>query len=212
MCYDAAMKVLLEIVRNKYLLGLAAALAALVGVSFLLPPAAAAFARYFAYIAAACNTIPLPTTPLIIYLGGKYPWLAVALVGAAATSLANLIDYEVFTSVFRTKLLRKIKDSKHAQASVATFGRVAFLALVGANVVVFSWDLVRLVAIAAKYPRLKYAAATFLGRVVRYAILAAVGDFFEPPLWAIFIIGALLALPAVISWLRERRRGKKAGA
>jgi membrane protein YqaA with SNARE-associated domain len=202
-------KVLSEILRNRYLLALAVGLAAVFAVSFLLPPAAKGLARFFAYMSLACNTIPLPATPVVLYMGREYPWVAVALVGAAATSLANLVDYEIFTSVFKTKLLRKIKDGEHSQASIRAFQKVAFLALVGANVVVFSWDLVRMVAIAAGYPRLKYAAATFVGRTARYAILAAVGEFFEPPLWAIGVVAVVVALPALVSWLRSRKRGKE---
>lgn len=198
------MKVLSEILRNRFLLALAAGLAAVFAVSFLLPAAAKGLARFFAYMSLACNTIPLPATPVVLYMGREYPWVAVALVGGVATSLANLVDYEIFTSIFKTKLLRKIKDSDHSQASIRAFQKVAFLALVGANVVVFSWDLVRLVAIAAGYPRLKYAAATFVGRTARYAVLAAVGEFFEPPLWAIGVVAVVVALPALVSWLRAR--------
>ena len=200
------MKVLSEIIRNRYLLALAVALAAVFGASFLLPAAARGLARFFAYMSLACNTIPLPSTPVVIYMGREYPWIAVALVGGVATSLANLIDYEIFSSVFKTKLLRKIKDSEHSQASIRTFNRVAFPALAAVNFVVFSWDLIRLVAIAAKYPRWKYALATFIGRTVRYAVLAAVGEFFDPPLWAIGVVAVLVALPALISWLRSRRK------
>lgn len=204
------MKILAEIVRNKYLLALAASLAALFAVSFLLPPAARGWARFFAYMSLASNTIPLPGTPVVIYMGREYQWVAVALVGGVATSLANLLDYEIFSTVFKTKLLRKIKESEHSQASIRAFSRVAFLALVAVNFVLFSWDLVRLVAIAAKYPRAKYAAATFIGRTGRYAILAAAGEFFEPPIWALGVLAAVLALPAFISWVRAKRRRRAA--
>jgi membrane protein YqaA with SNARE-associated domain len=199
-------KVLSEIVRNRYLVALAVALAAVFAASFLLPPFARGLARFFAYMSLASNTIPLPATPVVLYMGREYPWLAVALVGGVATTLANLLDYEIFTSVLKTKLLRKVRDSEHSQASIRAFQRVAFLALVAANVVVFSWDLVRLVAIAARYSRVKYAAATFVGRTVRYAVLALVGEFFEPPLWAIGVVAVALALPALISWARSRAR------
>jgi membrane protein YqaA with SNARE-associated domain len=204
-------KTILEIVTNRYLLGLAAGLAAVVGLSFVLPPAPQALARFFAYISVACNTIPLPTTPLIIYMGREYHWIAVALVGGVATSLANLLDYEVFSSVYKTKLLTKIRESKHSQASIRAFTKVGFLALLAANLFIWTWDVVRLVAIAAKYPRLKYVAATFVGRTVRYGALAAVGEFFEPPLWAILAFASLLAVPAIVSWLRDRlkRRASK---
>ena len=203
------MKTVAEIIRNKYLLGLAIFLAAVFGASFLMPPAIQALARFFAYMSLACNTIPLPATPVVLYMGTEYPWLVVALVGGVATSLANLIDYEIFSTIFKTKLLKKIKDSEHSQASIRTFNRVAFLALTAVNFVVFSWDLVRLVAIAARYPRWKYALATFIGRTARYGVLAAVGEFFEPPLWAIGVVAGLVMLPALFSWLRSRMGRKK---
>jgi membrane protein YqaA with SNARE-associated domain len=203
-------KVLAEILRNRYLLTLAASLAALFAASFLMPPAARALARFFAYMSLASNTIPLPATPLVIYMGREYHWVAVALLGGAATTLANLLDYEIFSSVFKTKLLRKIKESEHSQASIRAFSRVAFPTLAAVNFILFTWDLVRLVAIAAKYPRVKYAAATFIGRTGRYAILAVAGEFFEPPLWAIGVVAVLLALPALISWLRGRLRRRAA--
>ncbi|MEE9457076.1 MAG: hypothetical protein V3W11_07995 [bacterium] len=204
-------KVLAEILRNRYVLALAASLAALFAASFFMPPAARALARFFAYMSLASNTIPLPATPFVIYMGREYPWIVVALLGGAATSLANLLDYEIFSSIFKTKLLNKIKESEHSQASIRAFSRVAFLALVAVNVVLFSWDLVRLVAIAAKYPRAKYVAATFIGRTVRYAVLAVVGEFFEPPIWAIGVLAVVLALPAFVSWLRGKLRGRKVG-
>jgi len=197
-------KTILEIVTNRYVLGLAVGVAVLLGLSFALPPAGQRLALFFAYFAVACNTIPLPTTPWVIVMGREYDWIAVALLGGVATSLANLLDYEVFSSVYKTKLLTKIRESKHSQASIRAFTKVGFLALLAANLFIWTWDVVRLVAIAAKYPRLKYAAATFLGRTVRYGALAAVGEFFEPPLWAILAFASLLAVPALVSWLRER--------
>jgi uncharacterized membrane protein YdjX (TVP38/TMEM64 family) len=105
--------------------------------------------------------------------------------------------------------LRRIREHPHSQATIRTFRRLGFPALVAANVVVFSFDLVRLVAIAAEYPRLKYAAATFLGRTVRYAILAALGTIFQPPRWALLILTALLGFPAFFSWLAAKRQAKK---
>jgi len=191
-----------EIIKNRYLVALAAALAVVVIVSFFLPPAARAFARFFAYLAVGCNVIPAPTTPVLIYMGRAHPWYAVALVGATATTLANFIDYEVFTTFLGTALLQKIRNHRHSQASIAAFRRVAFPALLLTNVVVFSWDLVRLVAIAARYPRWKYALATFGGRTVRYSVLAYLGEVFDPPLWAIGVIAILVAAPAAFSWLK----------
>lgn len=203
------MRYVREILTNRYVLGLLAGVAVLFGASFFLPADLRAFVRYFDLLALACNTIPIPAQPAVIFMGKTYPWLAVALVGAAATTLANLLDYQVFSTVLKVRLLRRIREHPHSQATIRTFRRLGFPALVAANVVVFSFDLVRLVAIAAEYPRLKYAAATFLGRTVRYAILAALGTIFQPPWWALLILTGVLALPALFSWLAAKRRAKQ---
>lgn len=205
------MRVLVEIFKNKFLRCVAGGLLFLVGAGFLMPARARSFVHFFAYLAICCDGIPLPTTPVFLYMARTYPWLAVALTGAAATTIANLIDYELFTTFFKTKLLAKIRDNEHSQASIAMFRRVAFPTLLATNTIVFSWDIVRLVAIAARYPRWKYSLATFVGRSGRYAVLAYLGEVFKPPLWAIGVIAVVVALPGIISWLkmRTKKEGRK---
>jgi membrane protein YqaA with SNARE-associated domain len=209
------MQTLKKIITNKYLISLAAFLGVVFGVSFLLPDATRDLARYFAYMSICCNTIPLPTTPLIIYMGGEYGdviqlfgrdwgWVIVALLGALATSLANLIDYEILGTVMQTRLAQKITGSKHYQASLRAFNKYAFLALTAVNFIAFSIDVVRFIAISARYPRWKYVISTFVGRFARYALLAVFGQIFKIPLWGILVMVVILALPGFISWLRDR--------
>lgn len=207
-----AMKYLLEIVRNRFILGLLAGVGALLGLSFLMPAYYALLARYFCLMAIASNTIPVPAQPMVIYMGKGYHWALIAGVGAVGTVLANMIDYIVFSTVLKIQLLRRIRENPHSQATIKTFKRIGFPALVAGNFIVFSFDLVRLVAIAAEYPKWKYALATFIGRAARYAVLAALGTIFRPPWWALLILTAALALPAIISWLQSRARRKRPAA
>ncbi|MCP4228965.1 MAG: VTT domain-containing protein [bacterium] len=216
------MQTLKKIVTNKYLIGLVVFLGAVFGLSFLLPDIARDLARYFAYMSICCNTLPLPTTPLIIYMGGEYGdvvqyggrdwgWVIIALIGALGTSLANLIDYEILGTVMQTRLAQKITGSKHYQASLRAFNKYAFLALTAVNFIAFSIDVVRFIAISARYPRWKYVISTFIGRFARYALLAVFGQIFKVPLWGILVIVVVLALPGLISWLREKLKKDGSG-
>jgi membrane protein YqaA with SNARE-associated domain len=200
------MKTLLAIITNKYLITVAVVLGALFGLSFLAGGALKDYLRYFTYVSICSNVIPLPSTPAVLWMGREYNPLLVAFLGAVGTCVANMIDYEVLGTVARSRFLKKLRDSRHYQASVNTFNRVGFPLLTLVNFGYFSFDLVRLIAIAAGYARWKYVASTFVGRFARYLILAYVGEFFRIPIWAIALVTLALMLPAAISWVRDRLR------
>jgi membrane protein YqaA with SNARE-associated domain len=203
------MKTLLAIITNKYLITVAVVLGALFGLSFLVGGAFKDYLRYFTYISICSNVIPLPSTPAVLWMGREYNPLLVAFLGAVGTSVANMLDYEVLGTVVRSRLLKKLRDSRHYQASVNAFNKVGFPLLTLVNFGYFSFDLVRLIAIAAGYARPKYIVSTFVGRFARYLILAYVGEFFRIPIWAIALITVALMLPAAISWARDKL-GKRA--
>jgi membrane protein YqaA with SNARE-associated domain len=198
------MKTVLAIIKNKYLITVAVVLGALFGLSFLAGGALKDYLRYFTYVSICSNVIPLPSTPAILWMGREYNPLLVAFLGAVGTSVANMIDYEVLGTVVRSRFLKKLRDSRHYQASVNAFNKVGFPLLTLVNFGYFSFDLVRLIAIAAGYARWKYVASTFVGRFARYLILAYVGEFFRIPIWAIVLITLALMLPAAISWARGK--------
>jgi membrane protein YqaA with SNARE-associated domain len=198
------MKTLLAIITNKYLITVAIVLGALFGLSFLVGGALKDYLRYFTYVSICSNVIPLPSTPAILWMGREYNPLLVAFLGAVGTCVANMIDYEVLGTVVRSRLLKKLRDSRHYKASVNAFNKVGFPLLTLVNFGYFSFDLVRLIAIAAGYARWKYVASTFAGRFARYLILAYVGEFFRIPIWAIALVTLALMLPAAISWARDR--------
>jgi membrane protein YqaA with SNARE-associated domain len=214
------MQTIKKIITNKYLIGLAIFLGAGFGISFFFPETVRDLTRYFLYMSICCNTIPIPTTPAVLYIAGEYGdvvqyfgrdwgWAIIALIGALGTTLANLIDYEILGTVMQTRLAKKITDSKHYQASIRAFNKYAFLALTAVNFAAFSLDVVRFVAISARYPRVKYIISSFIGRFARYSLLAIFGQIFKIPIWGILVVTMLLALPGLISWLRGRMKKDK---
>jgi membrane protein YqaA with SNARE-associated domain len=200
------MKTLLAIVTNKYLLTVAVVLGGLFGLSFLVGGALRDYLRYFTYVSICSNVIPVPSTPAVLWMGREYNPLLVAFLGAVGTCLANMIDYEVLGTVVRSRLLKKVRESRHYKASVNAFNKVGFPLLTLVNFGYFSFDIVRLIAIAAGYARWKYVVSTFVGRFARYLILAYVGEFFHIPIWAIALVTLALMVPAAISWARDKSR------
>jgi membrane protein YqaA with SNARE-associated domain len=198
------MKTVLAIIKNKYLITVAVVLGVLFGLSFLVGGALKDYLRYFTYVSICSNVIPLPSTPAVLWMGREYNPFLVAFLGAVGTSIANMIDYEVLGTVVRSRFLKKLRDSRHYQASVNAFNKVGFPLLTLVNFGYFSFDLVRLIAIAAGYARWKYIVSTFVGRFARYLILAYVGEFFRIPIWAIALVTVALMLPAAVSWARDK--------
>lgn len=201
-----SMKTLLAILKNRYLITVAVVLGGLFGLSFLVGGAIRDYLRYFTYVSICSNVIPVPSTPAVLWMGREYNPLLVAFLGAVGTCVANMIDYEVLGTVVRSRLLKKVRDSRYYQTSVNAFNKVGFPLLTLVNFGYFSFDIVRLIAIAAGYARWKYVVSTFVGRFARYLILAYVGEFFHIPIWAIALVTLALMLPAAISWARDRSR------
>lgn len=221
------MKTLLAIVTNKYLLTVAVVLGALFGLSFLVGGPLKDYLRYFTYVSICSNVIPLPSTPAVLLMGKDFyllpgiplfssfvfnpnPLIAAALL-AVATCLANMIDYEVLGTVLRSRLLKKIRESRHYESGVGYFNKVGFPLLTFVNFAWFTIDVVRLLAIAAGYAKWKYVLSTFIGRFARYSIMAYMGKLLNIPIWAIILITLVLMAPSGISYIRDRKRKKSLG-
>jgi len=133
------------------------------------------------YMSLACTFIPLNTSWLIS-AGAMAPsitgeifttTLAIAITGAASSTIANLNDYHIFTLMLRSKKIAKIRSTKTYSAAERWFARSPFGILAFFNLIPFPVDVSRLLAASHRYPRHYFAAANFLGRFVRYSIIAA---------------------------------------
>ena len=158
---------------------------------------------YFFYMMVACTFFPLPTPPTVIYMGQHYPPWAVAVIGAAGSCVAGLIDYFVFSQLLRYKKVARIKETKTFQTFKRFFNKVAFVSMITAAFTPIPFDPFRFMAITTNYNKLKYVAAIFLGRGSRYYLLAAFGAWVPVPTW--ILIGAFIVL-LTISVLKNYRR------
>ena len=143
---------------------------------------------YLVYMGLACTFVPLPTTPLVLLAASHWNPVLVALSGAATTTIANLNEYHVWTSFFQYRLFRKIRGSPHCKAATTWFDKAPFAALVAVNIIPLPVDVVRLIAVARQYDRARFVMANFLGRSVRYGLIALVGYALDLNLKSIIVI------------------------
>ncbi len=160
------------------------------------------------YLSLATTFLPLPTGWIAAALAmrevavGADVWtttLLVAAVGGIASTIANLNDYHLFTWMLRHHRIAAVRRNHSYQAAARWFARSPFFLLVVFNFIPIPVDVVRILATSHRYPRLPFAAANFIGRFVRYAVIAFITYSWKLD-WKAPV--ALLVLAALLGGLR----------
>ncbi len=153
-----------------------------------------------------CNTfLPLPTGWIVAgiatreaAIGGDI-WtttLVVATAGAVGSTIANLNEYHIVTWMMRHRHIAKLRHTKTYKASAKWFSRSPFLLLALFNMIPIPVDVVRMLAITNRYPRVPFAGANLIGRFFRFGIIAFITYHWNLGWLAVV---ALLVLPAAIT-------------
>ena len=160
------------------------------------------------YQSVACTFIPLNTSWMVsamamqsVALTGNL-WstaLLVATVGGAASTLANLNDYHIFTLAMRNPKIAKIRHTKLFIWATNHFDRAPFLMVLLFNLAPLPIDVARILAAVHRYSRVPFAVANFLGRFIRYFLIAFVTYLAADKGWLvpIILIGLAVGIPAV---------------
>jgi len=177
---------------------------------------------YAVYLSIACTILPLNTGWLVSILamrqfhvadGLLQTTLIVATIGAIASTIANIHDYHLFTWILRNKAAAQIRNTRLYHRARRWFSRRPFVLVTAFNLIPIPVDVVRLLAVTYRYPLRRFAVANFLGRWIRYALIAAITFALGPNGW-IMVVGLLaVALGWALSKLagRIRARGSEAG-
>jgi membrane protein YqaA with SNARE-associated domain len=179
-------------------------------------------ALYLFYMSLCCTFFPAPTAWLVLLMASPViglvkpglisqylplekivaQWVAafvtvviVAMVGAAGTAIANLNEYHIFTFFLRLGRANRIRQTRLYQTASRWFSVSPFAIMTIATLVPIPVDIVRWLAITHRYSRAYYALASFIGRFVRYAVLAAAATCLRLDWLGIVIIqGSLIVL------------------
>lgn len=160
------------------------------------------------YLAISSTFIPLNTSWIIsasamqatAVADGLWPtMLIVSLVGATASTMANLNDYHVFTLMMRSHHVAKVRNTKLYQLGSKWFNKSPFGLLLIFNILPIPIDFIRPLAASHKYPRGRFAFANFGGRFCRYMVIAGVTYMLGKQGWiaAVALLGfaIIVALP-----------------
>ena len=166
------------------------------------------------YLAFSCTFIPLNTSWLVSAVAMQSTavtgecWSTVALVsivGALASTVANLNDYHIFTLLLRNSRIARIRHTRGYASAERWFARSPFTILLFFNIIPIPVDFSRVLAATHKYPRRLFASANFLGRFVRYAIIAFITYQLGKRGWiaVIALLGVAIVIP-LVKFVRNR--------
>jgi membrane protein YqaA with SNARE-associated domain len=177
----------------------------------------------FAIYLSLCSTfLPLPTGWIVAAVATREAAVTgdllstvflVALMGAVGSVAANLNDYHLFTFMLRHHRIAAVRNTRTYRSAAKWFARSPFFIVLVFNIVPIPVDVIRVLAATYRFRRLPFAVANFIGRFVRYAVIAFVTYYWNLGWLA---VAALLALSAVLGgWkvamkLLARRRGEPA--
>ncbi len=170
------------------------------------------------YVSLANNFVPLPTMWMIMLLASKTVGLPgaipvriayVAAITAVATAMANLNEYHLLRWALGSRVASKVRHTRLVQWAIRWFRVSPFGILTLASFVPIPIDAVRWVAIADGYGRGRFFWANFIGRWVRYALLAGATIWFNAGPRAIFAIQACIVVitagPVLVRLLQGRK-------
>jgi membrane protein YqaA with SNARE-associated domain len=175
---------------------------------------------YAIYLSLCTTFIPLPTGPVASAVAvrqwavGYGLWdtvLIVSLVGATATTVANLNDYHLFTWMLRNRKIASVRQTRLHRAAARWFARHPFLILAIFNIIHIPIDVIRMLAATDRYGRARFAASNFVGRFIRYGLIAfatyAFGWDWMP--LALLGLGAVLGIGSLLAHWRRRVRERR---
>jgi len=185
-------------------------------------------AGYAFYLSLCCTFFPAPTTWVVMLLASDMVaaqvgidgyaltrLLVVATVGAVATGLANLNEYHIFTYLLRHRRMAKVRETRLYQKADRWFSASPFTVVAFFGFLPIPVDVIRWLAITARYSRVRFFWAYFVGRWFRYAIWAVAALGLHLSTW--HIVGVQVALVAIAlgrivpPLVRRRRESDEVG-
>lgn len=160
-----------------------------------------------------CTFLPLPVNLFVAAVAtravsvGTGLWdtvLLVGLVGAAASTLANLNDYHLFTWMLRIRKVARVRHTRIYRIAARWFDKSPFFLVAVFNILPIPVDVVRILAATHRYKRIPFAAANFLGRFIRYSVIAYLIYAFELSVETAMLIMLALAVGMLLAKILPR--------
>lgn len=172
------------------------------------------------YLSLCCLFFPLPTAWIVLLLASNDVALVdsvalrmalVAVSCAAATAVANLNEYHILTFMLRYRAVGRVRETRLYHTAAAWFAVSPFWTITAFSFIPIPVDVVRILAIVARYSRVRFAGAYFVGRVLRYGLFALSSVGLNLSTLDIAVIQGVLVVLAglkVVHAMIRRRRGR----
>jgi membrane protein YqaA with SNARE-associated domain len=166
----------------------------------------------FFYMTASNSFIGIPHEPILIYYGKLYPFYVPVAVSIIPVILGCTLDYIVLTPVLHSRYLRRFRRQKIFKKAIHYFRKFPYATLMVFAISPIPFWPVRILSIVARYPLVKYASATVLGRIPRYILLCLGGMILNIPDWVLIVIFIIMLtipfLPKVIQLMKRLVQSK----
>ncbi|MDP6546254.1 MAG: hypothetical protein QGH60_19925 [Phycisphaerae bacterium] len=165
------------------------------------------------YVSLGCTFLPLPVNWIVAAVAtrtvavGTGMWdtvLLVGTIGAAASTIANLNDYHLFTWMLRSHRIASVRHTRIYALAARWFDKSPFFLVVVFNILPIPVDVVRMLAASHRYSRAAFAAANFVGRFIRYGAIAYLVYYFELSVETAMLIMLALAAAMLIAKVLPR--------
>ncbi len=180
-------------------------------------------ALYLFYMSLCCTFFPAPTAWIVLlmaspmigldyfstanaYLNAIAIIVVVAAVGALGTAVANLNEYYVFTFILRFGRAHKLRHTRLYKSAAHWFEVSPFVLMTVVSFLPVPVDVIRWLAITHRYRRDYFFAASFVGRFLRYALLAATATCLQISWYGIAFIQLTLLTIILLRYLPRLTR------
>ena len=145
--------------------------------------------------------LPTAFEATLLYYARFYPAWVLALVGTAAASLAETINYWLVDWAAELPKVSALKAGKTVRWSIDAFSRAPFWTTA---IVIFSPipdSAVRILAPLSRYPLSKFLVAVAFGRFPRLLLIAGFGVLVPVPTW-LLLVGTIALVGLTVVRLR----------
>lgn len=181
------------------------------------------FVLLMIYLSVATTLFPVPTNAMIAAVATRRMAMAgdpvlltagICLLGATASTIANLTDFHIYVWLLRSKRIAKVRNTRLYHWAARWFAKKPFWIMTIVNILPMPADVpLRILCAVYGYSRALFAASNFLGRLLRYLVIVLViltlppkYDWMAPLVLLLMatVVGLIKLVPAMCRKLRRK--------
>lgn len=152
------------------------------------------------------SLLPTAYEPIVMVFARLHPPLLIALIGAAAATLVEYVNYYVFHAALHSRIAQPLREARTARRVLRWFAVQPFATITVCAIVPIPFWFARGAATLANYPLHRHLAASGMGRFVRLTFYGYLGTVIKLSSATILLLGGLLTTILFVLILVRARR------